>query len=581
MKKTGLKNLLRLYRFIFRHWWIAALGVGLTVVYSALNAARLWVVKPVTDQAVLQKDISALWMAARFLGILVPGIFLAHMGHVYFSRRLLWAVVVDLRNKICESLLPQSVSFFEDRRSGDLMSRITNDVALTQRALLFLVAEIALLPCQLVAYAVVACWTNWRLFLVCFIGLPITAIPMVILGRQVKKSSWKGLMRLADLTDAMQQMFLGIRIVKAFKMEDAELRQFEQTNQAYFSRMMKVVKAKALTDAFVEFAANVGLVIVLLLGGYLIIRGTMTPGGMITFVAAFGLMYHPLKKLAKQYNNIMECIPATDRIFSLIDSEPEIKDAPDAVEIHGLNDHIRFNNVSFAYDTEFVLSDINLEVKKGEMIAFVGRSGAGKSTLCDLLARFYDPTKGSIEIDGVDLCRIKRSSLLDHIALVGQQTFLFNKSIAENIRYGKRDATMDEIIRAARAANIHDFIESLPEGYDTQVGEMGVKLSGGQRQRLAIARAILKNAAILILDEATSSLDSESEKLVQGALENLMKGRTTFLIAHRLSTVQHADRIVVLKKGRIIQIGTHEQLMKEGGEYRRLYELQFADVVSA
>jgi len=576
--ENDFRKIFRCYTFILPHWHLIAVSVVFMAAYSATLAMRLYVLKPLFDGVVVAKNINALWFSAKYVALLTPLMFVANIGQIYFSQRLLWSIVVELRNRICERLLPQSVGFFENRRSGDLVSRITNDVNAMQRALQFLVGEIVLQPLQLIAYAATAIWACWQLSVLCFVALPALVLPMAILGRKVKKSSLKSLRKLSDLTDIMQQMFRGIRIVKAFKMEDVEHKQFRDANLGYFKGMMKVARARALAGGIVELSSNIGLIVTVVLGGYLITKRFVTPGYFCVFIGAFASMYHPIKKLTKSYNNLMQALPASERIFELIDAEPEIKDEPDAVELDGVKKGIAFRNVYFAYDTEPVLKNINLEVKKGEVVALVGHSGAGKSTLCDLVARFYDPQRGSIEIDGVDIRRIKRSSLLDNIAIVGQETFLFNKSIAENIRYGKRDATMDEIIAAAKAANIHDFIASLPDGYDTEVGEMGVKLSGGQRQRLAIARAILKNASILILDEATSSLDSESERMVQNALQNLMKGKTTFLIAHRLSTVLHADKIVVLKNGEIVQCGDHNSLLAQGGEYRKLYEMQFADV---
>jgi subfamily B ATP-binding cassette protein MsbA len=343
--------------------------------------------------------------------------------------------------------------------------------------------------------------------------------------------------------------------------------------------MMRVVRAKAFSRSLIELMYIWGTGLLMLLGSYLAINGMwgLTWGRVIAFMAALAFAYKPAKTLVRAFNTVQESLAGCERVFHLLDIEPQIQDAPDAVTLDRIRKGIRFKGVWFAYDTEPVLKDINLEVQKGEIIAIVGRSGAGKSTLCDLILRFYDPTEGCIYIDDFDVRQISRESLFKHIAVVTQDPFLFNTTIKENIRYGKRDATDDEVVVAARAANIHDFIATLENGYDTVVGERGVTLSGGEKQRVTIARAIIKDAAILILDEATSSLDSESEQAVQTALGNLMAGKTTFVIAHRLSTVQHADKIVVLAGGKIAEIGTHSELLTRDGIYKRLYDMQFVE----
>ncbi|NQT20134.1 MAG: ATP-binding cassette domain-containing protein [Planctomycetes bacterium] len=349
-------------------------------------------------------------------------------------------------------------------------------------------------------------------------------------------------------------------------------------------KSMKVTRAQGAGTAFTTFLSRFGAAVVTLGIGYIIIfPDTLAPLGVkplelkhvIPFMGFTALAYKAIKSGARDYANLQEFLPGSERLFAVFDTAPKILDQPDAVHLEGVTQGIVFRDVEFAYNHAPVLKGINLEVKADSVVAIVGHSGAGKSTLLDLIPRFYDPQQGSIEIDGHDVRRVTRDSLLANIAIVGQNPFLFNATIADNIRYGRKEATLDEIIEAAKAANIHDFVQSEPEGYDTIVGDQGVKLSGGQRQRLTIARAILKDAPILILDEATSSLDNESEKLVQAALQNLMKGRTTFVIAHRLSTVQHADRIVVLKDGRIMEDGTHDVLLAAGGEYARLYQSEF------
>jgi subfamily B ATP-binding cassette protein MsbA len=399
---------------------------------------------------------------------------------------------------------------------------------------------------------------------------------VLVFGRKIKKYGSKSLMHLGELTDAMREMFSGIRIVKSFKMEDEEIVEFKNLNSRFFKRMMQTVKAKALNTSTTEFIYSLGLAAIIIVGGYVITANKISPGSLGGFVTVTAFLILPaVKKLAKSYAKLQESLAGACRVFELLDQHPSVTDNPDAIELKKIEKTVSFKNVNFAYDSIPVLKDINLTVEKGQIIAIVGESGAGKSTMLDLVPRFYDPLSGAVEIDGTDIRLIKRDSLLEHIAIVSQQTFLFNRSFKDNILCGRRDASLEEIEDAAKAANIHDFITSLPDGYDALVGEQGVKLSGGQRQRVTIARAILKNAPILILDEATSSLDSESEMLVQEALDHLMEGKTTFVIAHRLSTIRHADRILVLKDGYLVETGTHDELIEKEGEYKKLYRIQF------
>lgn len=512
------------------------------------------------------------------MAILAPIIFLSSYFQQYFRNLIMWAVVVDIRNKVCDHLLPQPLSFFENRKSGDLLSRLTNDMAVTQSGLTILFDEILLQPMKLICGLTLAFYFSWKLSLFTLIVFPVVFFPVLIMGKKIKKHGKGSLRHLSDLTDALREMFAGIRIVKAFKMEDEESREIHAISERFYKKRLKMVKAKALNTSTSEFVYTIGLAALIAFGGYVVISKKITPGELAGFITATGFMViTSVKKLAKGYASLQESLSGVSRVFELLTIEPDIKDHPEAVHLDRIEEGISFKNVSFSYDgsKEFKLKDICLTIYKGEVIAIVGESGAGKTSLVNLIPRFYDPVEGSIEIDGIDIRQIKRESLLSHIAIVAQQTFLFNRSFYENILYGKRDASIADVHAAAQAAHIHDFIMGLPKGYDTMVGELGVKLSGGQRQRIAIARAILKNAPILLLDEATSSLDYTSEKLVQDALNNLITGRTTIIIAHRLSTVQHCNRIVVMKHGRIIEVGNHESLMSEEGEYKRVYQLHF------
>ena len=527
-------------------------------------------------ESIQKRATSSFTSIGIVMGILAPFIFLSCYFQQYFRNRVMWAVVVDIRNKVCDHLLPQPLSFFENRKSGDLLSRLTNDIAVTQSGITILFDEILLQPMKLICGLALAFYFSWKLSLLTLIAFPIIFIPVLVMGRKIKKHGKGSLKHLSDLTDAMREMFAGIRIVKAFKMEAEESREIHDISERFFRKRMKMVKAKALNTSTSEFVYTLGLAAIVVMGGYVVMSKKITPGELAGFITATGFMViTAVKKLAKSYASLQESLAGVNRVFELFTIEPTIKDDPEAITLEKIEEGICFKNVSFSYDgsKEFILKDINLTIHKGEVLAIVGESGAGKSTIVNLIPRFYDPIKGSIEIDGTDIRKIKGESLLEHTAIVAQQTFLFNRSFYENILYGRKNATLEEVQSAAKAANIHEFIMSLPNRYDTVVGELGVKLSGGQRQRIAIARAVLKNAPILLLDEATSSLDYESEKLVQDALNNLIVGRTTVIVAHRLSTIQHCDRIVVMKKGHIVEVGNHESLMSGEGEYKRVYQM--------
>jgi subfamily B ATP-binding cassette protein MsbA len=592
----SLKLAGRLFLRARGHWRWIGLTLFCMAVYSALSSVRMWIAQPLFDRVLLVEMVESgerwreLLRLLAIVGILTPFLVLSDFLQEYLFRLTTMKIIVDFRNQVMDHLARLSMRFYANRRTGDLISRVSNDVAVTQAALDFLFGDIMLQVCMLVGAAAVAVWMSWQLSLILLVGLPLFIYPLIRFGRRIRKSRRKSLVRLGDMTQAMHQMFSGIRVVKAFEMEAEESKAFAERNEEFFRESMKVAKAKALSAAVMQLVEAAVLVAAVAVGGYYVVKAKygITPGQFGAFMFACVSMNRPMKVLGKAYSSLQEALAACERVFELMDTKPEIADAPDAVDLPRIGQGIVFDGVDFAYGDEPVLRDIRLTARPGEIIALVGPSGAGKSTLCDLICRFYDPVRGTIAIDGADLRRIRRQSLLSHIAVVSQETFLFHASVAENIRYGKRDATDAEVEAAARAANIHDFIATLPEGYRTVVGERGAKLSGGQRQRIAIARAVLKDPALLILDEATSALDTESERLVQEALNRLMasptrdrQGRITFVIAHRLSTVQRADRIVVLDAGRLVEEGTHDELLRKGGLYERLYRMQFQMAESA
>jgi subfamily B ATP-binding cassette protein MsbA len=421
---------------------------------------------------------------------------------------------------------------------------------------------------------------DWQLAMIAMVVLPFAFFPIVKFGKMLRRISTKSQESMGDISVILHETIGGNRIVKAFGMEDYEKERFSKENTKYFYYLMKSVSVRALSSPVMEFLGGVGIVFIIWYGGYNVIRGVSTPGTFFSFLAALLMLYEPVKRLSNMNNVIQQGMAAAHRVYDILDTAPEIEDKPDAIPLPPMRDKLQLRNVQFRYGNEPVLKDINLKVVAGEVIALVGASGAGKSTLVDLIPRFYDVTDGAILIDGLDIRDVTMDSLRAQIGMVTQQTILFNDTVRNNIAYGDMHKQEEEIVAAVRAANAYDFIMKMEQGFNTIIGEQGVRLSGGERQRLCIARALLKNAPILILDEATSALDSEAEMEVQRALENLMAGRTTLVIAHRLSTIQNADRIVVIADGRIVEEGRHEVLLKCDGEYCRLYELQFAQLAT-
>jgi len=544
---------------------------------GATTSALAFLVKPALDEIFLKQNADML----KLVPIIVIVIYIIKGGCSYGQTMLMsfigQRVVTDLRSQLYNHIQRQPLAFFTNNSTGILMSRITNDVGFIQRAVSEAVTSFLKDSFTLFGLIFVIFYRDWKLAIIATFVFPLTIYPITKFGEKMRKYATKRQVTMGSLTSLLQETISGTRIVKAFGMEDHEGKRFSKENERLFTLFMKTVSVRAISSPFMELLGGLGIAAIVYYGGYQVIKGTSSPGTFFSFMAALLLLYEPVKRLTNVNNTIQQGIAAAIRVFGIMDREPEIRNREDSYDLPPISKSIEIRNVSFSYDKEPVLKNINLAIKSGEIVAFVGMSGGGKTTLVNLIPRFYDVTEGSILIDDHDIRDVTIESLRKQIAIVTQQTILFNETIRNNIAYGDIQKSDDEIVHAARMANAHNFIMNMPKGYDTVIGEQGVRLSGGERQRLSIARALLKDAPILILDEATSSLDTEAEMEVQEALENLMKGRTTLVIAHRLSTIGNADRIIVIVNGIIIEEGTHDTLIAKQGEYFKLYNMQFKD----
>jgi subfamily B ATP-binding cassette protein MsbA len=487
-------------------------------------------------------------------------------------------LVRDLRNDLYRHIHQLPLAYFSNERTGNLISRIMNDVNVVNSGISATFYTLIKEPLLVLVYLVIALVLSWQLTLISFVVFPVALMIIALVGKRVHRESGLAQERIADVTSVLHETISGVKVVKAFGMEEFENRKFSKENTGYFRTVLRINKIRNIASPTTEFLSAVAGGIVIWYGGLLVLdQNQMKASEFLGFLFAIFQLMPPIKELSNVNNRIQEATAAGKRIFEILDTEPNIKDIANAVRLRDFTSSLEFISVSFQYNSgDMVLSDINLKINKGEVVAIVGPSGSGKSTLVDLVPRFYDPTAGSLAIDGVDLRTVELKSLRDKIGIVTQETILFNDTVRNNIAYGLEDCPIEKIIAAAKAANAHNFIMEMPQAYESVIGERGVKISGGERQRLSLARAILKNPPILILDEATSALDTESEILVQEAIEHLMAGRTSIVIAHRLSTVQHANRIFVLEAGRIVEVGKHEELLLNStGLYKKLYELQF------
>ncbi|HDD35457.1 MAG TPA: lipid A export permease/ATP-binding protein MsbA [Candidatus Desulfofervidus auxilii] len=548
------------------------------LIVAGATAATAYLVKPVLDKIFFEKKIRMLFILPPLVVLLyaVKGAFWYLQNYLmnYVGQR----IVCDMRERLYTHMLQLPLSYFQRHHTGTLMSRILNDVTLIQGAVSGAVTRLLCDSFTIIGLIGVVFYRDFILATITMIVFPLAIMPVMRIGRKIRKISTSSQEEMGELSSLLNETFSGARIVKAFGMEDYEKGRFQAVNNRLFHWYMRAVKMQAITSPLMEFLGSIGIASVIGYGGYRVINGISTPGNFFSFIAGVMMLYRPIKGLSNVYNTVQQGIAAAIRVFEVLDTETERKDEVKK-ELPCFNDTILYKQVWFKYpgEKEWILKGINLCIKKGQKVALVGPSGAGKTTIVNLLPRFYDINKGKIIIDGHDINEINLRSLRAQIAIVSQDTILFNDTVKNNIRYGRPDATDEEVIAAAKAAYAYDFIKKLPQEFETIIGERGIRLSGGEQQRICIARAILKNAPILILDEATSFLDTESEAMVQKALENLLSNRTALIIAHRLSTIIRADKIAVVNNGHIVEEGKHEELLSKNGFYARLYKIQFRE----
>jgi len=581
VKKARHENLniiyRRLWEFIKPHWVRLLFAVVCMILVSALTAAMAYTIKPVVDEIFMEKDMLKLKLLPFVIVVLFVFKGSCEFGQSYLMQYVGNSIVNEFRNELFSHIQRLSLSFFHRQGTGVLMARILNDVRILKEMVSNAVTG-ALKESFTIPFLLgLVFYQDWQLALVAIVVLPFCSIPIVRFGKRMRGLSTSCQETVADVSSLLHETLTAAKIVKAFGMEEYESKRFVARTRQWFTYEMKAVAVRAISSPVMALLGGLGIAFVVWYGGAEVVEGSSTPGTFFSFITAVMMLYDPIRRLSPLNNTIQEGMAAAVRIFNVLDTESDIQDRRGAATLEPGCHSVTFRHVYFKYEEQWVLQDIDLAARRGEVIALVGMSGGGKTTLVNLIPRFYDVTDGALFVDGHDVRDVTLASLRSQIGIVTQDPLLFNDTIRSNIAYGNVNASEADIVAAAKAAYAYDFIERFQEKFDTVVGERGTRLSGGERQRICIARALLKNAPILILDEATSSLDTESEQAVQKALENLMQGRTTFVIAHRLSTIRNADRIVVIVGGHIVEEGKHDQLLALKGEYHKLYEMQFEE----
>ena len=574
-----MKNYTRLLAYIKPYIGLFGLAIICIILASGANLYLPWIIKDMIDKVLAERDMEML----NVISVSIVVVF-AFRGFFYYWQSYLVSyigqrVVVDVREVMFRKFQRMPMAYFDKHQTGETMSFLTNDVNAIQSALVDNLIDMFTEGAILIGSIGMMLYLDWKLTLLTLVTVPLVGSAMRIFGKKIKSTGTVIQEKLADITSLLQESISSVRVVKSFVREDYEIDRFKVENELNFKATMDNVRLTSLLTPTVEFLAAVAVTFIVWFGGYEVVNGIMSAGALVAFLTYAVNLANPVKRLSRIYGKIQKAMAAIDRIFGVLDMPETVNDKPDAIVLPKVQGRVKVEGVTFSYDgVHNALEDVTFDVEPGQMIAFVGPSGAGKSTIANLIPRFYDVSAGSITIDGHDIRDVTVHSLREQIGIVPQETLLFSTTVMENIRYGRLDATDDEVIAAAKAANADKFIRELPDGYQTLIGERGLNLSGGQRQRMAIARAMLKNPQILILDEATSALDTESEKIVQAALDDLMVGRTSFVIAHRLSTIFAADKIFVIDRGRVCESGTHKELLELGGVYSNLYNIQFSSL---